>query len=402
MFPKSGASASKAKAHHPAAKHHHHSGQKVRIPPHANAEAITFLRSLQLEELQKAVFSETLTMFSDIGEPQGELTIDVQRSRCSDEVGILTYCLFVHAFSRSVVDQVLCANTVQGNLSAQLEVIEQHSQEFIKFQTIPMERKVDLLKRDNQLTMTRYMKEDEDIKVEVTTFPCDTIAGFVSETANLVLLRVMAWRQTVPRNARFLALDTDGRLSYSTYQALGSQTIQVDHHEAEVFIVEQTVHSEDGIPVSCQFYLLPDGHLAKRVQVGSPGCCVLTTLPALREEDEMESRPVFEKKPLKWEEDVEFYSKFLDRKEELRLSHSSYKRQHPEAQALMSDFLLFLLLRQPADVVTFAAEFFGPFAQRHPPTPSLRSSHRPSPFRPLEPEPEPEPEPKPESDPPSG
>lgn len=73
------------------------------------------------------------------------------------------------------------------------------------------------------------------------------------------------------------------------------------------------------------------------------------------------------------------------RQEELRLSHTSYLRQHPEAQALISDFLLFLLLRQPADVVTFAAEYFGPFAKRHPPTPALRSSHRPNPFRSLDP-----------------
>lgn len=74
----------------------------------------------------------------------------------------------------------------------------------------------------------------------------------------------------------------------------------------------------------------------------------------------------------------------VPRQEELRLSHSSYLRLHPEAQALISDFLLFLLLRQPADVVTFAAEYFGPFAKRHPPTPALRSSNRPSPFRALD------------------
>lgn len=74
------------------------------------------------------------------------------------------------------------------------------------------------------------------------------------------------------------------------------------------------------------------------------------------------------------------------RQEELRLSHTRYLQQHPEAKALISDFLLFLLLRQPADVVTFAAEHFGPFALSWPPTPGLRSSNRPSPFGLLDPE----------------
>jgi hypothetical protein len=42
-------------------------------------------------------------------------------------------------------------------------------------------------------------------------------------------------------------------------QALGFQTIQVGHQEAEVFIVEQAVQSDEGIPSSWQFYLLSDG-----------------------------------------------------------------------------------------------------------------------------------------------
>ncbi|KAI4544439.1 hypothetical protein MG293_004705 [Ovis ammon polii] len=332
------------------AKDHQPSTQENLPPPEANAEAIHFLNSLR-------------------------------------EPGRLQPCL-------------LCSPpSPPAYLSWKLEVVEQQSQEFIKFHILPMEQKTSLLKQDDQLAMTRMVKEGEvssrslsqispgqEVKTEVTFFPRPSIEGFVSQAANLVLLRVMAWRHTVPSNARFLALDTEGKLCYSTYQALGSQTIQVGHQQVEVFIVEQTVHSEQGIPVSCQFYLLSDGHLAKRIQVGSPGCCMITKVPVLREEDDIEPRPAFKKKPLVWEEDLELYSWFLDRKEELRISHNSYLRQHPEAQALISDFLLFLLLRQPVDVVTFAAEYFGPFAKRRPPTPALRSSNRPSPFRELEPE----------------
>ncbi|OWK12622.1 hypothetical protein Celaphus_00015051, partial [Cervus elaphus hippelaphus] len=383
MSPKVQSKGSKAKDPQP-------STQENLPPPEANAEAIHFLNSLRQEELLLLFFSETLVMVSDTGEPQGELTIEVQRGQYKDKFGVITYVPFVHASSRGFVDKTLCGSSLLAYLSWKLEVVKQQSQEFIKFHILPMEQKTSLLKQDDQLLMTRMVKEGElksltqicpeqEVKTEVTFFPRPSIEGFVSQAANLVLLRVMAWRHMVPSNARFLALDTEGKLCYSTYQALGSQTIQVGHQQVEVFIVEQTVHSEQGIPMSCQFYLLPDGHLAKRIQVGSPGCCMITKVPVLREE-------VFKKKPLVWEEDLELYSRFLDRKEELRLSHNSYLRQHPEAQALISDFLLFLLLRQPVDVVTFAAEYFGPFAKRHPPTPALRSSNRPSPFPELEPE----------------
>ncbi|XP_042851255.1 ciliogenesis-associated TTC17-interacting protein isoform X3 [Panthera tigris] len=285
----------------PRAKDHQPSTRESLPTLEANAEAIHFLNNLQQEELQMLLFSETLAMVSDTGEPQGELTIEVQRGNYKDEFGVMSHCLLVHAFSQGFVDKMLCGISLLGYLSWDLHIMEQHTQEFIK-------------------------------------------------------------------------------------QALGIQTIQVGHQEVDVFIVEQTVHSNEGIPGSCQFYLLSDGHLAKRIQVGSPGCCMITKMPILRDKDELEPAPVFEKKPLVWEEDMELYSRFLGRKEELRVSHHSYLRQHPEAQALISDFLLFLLLRRPADVVTFAAEYFGPFAKRNPPTPALRSSNRPSPFRSLDPE----------------
>ena len=55
------------------------------------------------------------------------------------------------------------------------------------------------------------------MKTGVTSFPWSSIKGFISEAANLVLLRVMAWRRMVPSNARFLTLDTEGKLCYLTY-----------------------------------------------------------------------------------------------------------------------------------------------------------------------------------------
>ncbi|XP_054334487.1 ciliogenesis-associated TTC17-interacting protein isoform X8 [Pongo pygmaeus] len=223
-----GAGGSRAKDHQP-------SGAECLPLPEANAEAIDFLSSLHEEELQMLFFSETLAMVSDTGEPQGELTIEVQRGKYQEKLGVLTYCLFVHASSRGFLDKMLCGNSLLGYLSEKLELMEQHSQDFIKFLILPMERKTSLLKQDDQLAVTRSIKEGE--------------------------------------------------------QDLGFQTIQVDHQQAEVFIVEQTVHSEEGIPMSCQYYLLSDGHLAKRIQVGSPGCCIITKMPILREEGGAPARP---------------------------------------------------------------------------------------------------------------
>lgn len=47
--------------------------------------------------------------------------------------------------------------------------------------------------------------------------------------------------------------------------------------------------------------------------------------------------------------------------EELKADHASYLKQHPEIQALISDFLQLLLLRKPEDVNQFAREYFLSF-----------------------------------------
>ncbi|XP_046295662.1 ciliogenesis-associated TTC17-interacting protein isoform X2 [Marmota monax] len=307
---------------HSSGKDHRPSGQERQPLPEANAEAIDFLNSLQPEELQMLFFSETLAMVSDTGEPRGELTIEVQRGKYRDEMSIMSQCILVHAFSHGLLDKTVCGNSLLGYLSQTLETMEQHSREFIKFLILPMEHKMSLLKQNDQLAMTRSIKEGEEVKTGVAFFPLHSITGFISEAANLVLLRLMARRQKVPQNARFLALDTEGKLCYSTYQALGFQNIQVGHQQSEVFIVEHTVHSNEGIPMSWQFYMLCDGHLAKRIQVGSPGYCIITKMPILRKEDVIEPKPVFEKKPLEWEEDLELYSKFLERKVRSRSGQS--------------------------------------------------------------------------------
>lgn len=52
--------------------------------------------------------------------------------------------------------------------------------------------------------------------------------------------------------------------------------------------------------------------------------------------------------------------------EHLEASHTTYVRQHPELLALLADFLQALLLQQPPDPISFAAQFFAPFACQFP------------------------------------
>ncbi|XP_044294216.1 ciliogenesis-associated TTC17-interacting protein [Varanus komodoensis] len=350
--------------------------------PAASKEAVDFLSRIEAKEIKPCLFEESLVAISESGQPIGQFSISVEWSCYSLDGWQEEDCYLVRASSKGTIDGVPCTTSITGYVTKRLETVEQHTKESMRFKEHPVETRTHVVKRQGQLFVRKTIVErDEEIHVDTFSYQCSQLEGLISESANLLVLRVMARRQAVPQDAIFLSFDTDQHICISTYNALGFQKQQVGKEEVDVFVIERSVHPADVVPLTWQFYFLSDGHLSCRVQVGSPATMVILQLPILIETDEPDPRPVFEKIPLDWEEDVQLYSKFLDRKEELQASHATYMRRHPELSALLADFLQLLLLRKPDDVVAFAAEFFAPFSVQNPPCRSFQSSDKPSPFR---------------------
>uniref|UniRef100_A0A8C2C4B3 Ciliogenesis-associated TTC17-interacting protein n=1 Tax=Cyprinus carpio TaxID=7962 RepID=A0A8C2C4B3_CYPCA len=208
---------------------------------------------------------------------------------------------------------------------------------------------------DDQLVLNRIISEKEVSAIIEHFTDSLCLTGFVSDASNLMILRILARQKSVTENMTFLSFDADTALSKSVYRALGSKKQMIGEELVDIFGIERTVSSSKDSSGTWHCYFLADGHLASRVQLGSTVIMKLQHLPFLLNGVEKDQTPVFEKKPLIWEEDMELYSKFLDRKEELKADYSSYIRQHPEIKALLGDFLQFLLLRKPQDVFSFAS-----------------------------------------------
>ncbi|KAG2459689.1 CATIP protein, partial [Polypterus senegalus] len=330
--------------------------------PKASAEAIQFLTSISAEELQLSLFADSLVTVSDTGRELGEFTITIQQGYYHDEE-----CFLIHANSHGSIDDIPCGTSITAYVSKKLETLEQHHHEYVKLKDHPLDRKSYMVKQDDQLVVNKIITEGEKVMRHVFTFPWNSMEGFVSEASNLLILRVLAKRQTVAKDMLFLAFDPETHLCSSSYRELGTRNQMIGNNMVEVFGIERTINSEQDISSTWHCFFLSDGHLASRVQVGSPVTMKLLVLPSLIQKDEENDKPAFEKKPLVWEEDVQLYSRFLDRKEELKASHAVYLRHHPELKALMADFLQFLLLRKPADIFIFAADYFAPFSsQKYP------------------------------------
>ncbi|XP_006636372.2 ciliogenesis-associated TTC17-interacting protein [Lepisosteus oculatus] len=342
----------------------------------ASTDAVEFMSTVAREELQQCLFADSLVTVSDTGRELGEFTVTVENAVYNNEM-----CYLIHANSHGSIDDIPCGTSVMAYVSERLETLEQHHHEYVKLRDHPLDRKSHLIRQDDHLVVNKIITEREDVKKQSFRVPLSSLEGFVSEASNLLILRVLAKRRHVPESMIFLAFDAETHICTSVYKELGVKNQTVEKEGTEVFGIERTVQSEDDIPTTWHSYFLSDGHLSSRVQVGSPVMMKLMQMPAQTERDEKEIKTVIEKKPLVWEEDMQLYSRFLDRKEELKASHASYVRHHPELKVLMADFLQFLLLRKPNDIFSFAAEYFAPFSSQRNPGNTFMSSNKTNPFR---------------------
>lgn len=337
--------------------------------PKPSAEALEFLSSVGHRELDQCLFVDSLVTVSDSGKELGEFCIGVQKDRYEDES-----CYMVHANSHGAIDNIPCGTSITAYVSRSLETLEQNHHEYMKVQGHLLDRKVNIVRRDECLLVNRVTTEKEEVKKQTLAVPWHSTRGFVSEGANFLIMRILAQRKKVPEKMTFLSFNADTQLSVSSYRELGTKTLLVGKEMVDVFGIERTISSGDDVQATWHCYFLPDGHLASRVQLGSPVTMNLLQLPPAVNQEDGDRTPVLEKKPLIWEEDMELHSKFLDRKEELNAGHASYVRDHPELKTLLADFMQFLLLRKPQDVFSFAQDFFAPFDPQRPPDSSFRTS----------------------------
>ncbi|XP_055068613.2 ciliogenesis-associated TTC17-interacting protein isoform X2 [Misgurnus anguillicaudatus] len=279
----------------------------------ASVNALEFINNIAPSDLDQCLFADSLVNVSESGRELGDFSISVSRASYNEEL-----CFLLHASSHGVIDEVPCGTSIVAYISERLEILEENQHEYVKLENQMLDRKVQMIRQDDQLVVNRIISDKE---------------------------RALGWKK----------------------QKIGEELVNI-------FGIERTVSSAKEIPSTWNSYLLSDGHLASRVQLGSPAMMTLLHLPLLHDGGDNDQIPVFEKKPLIWEEDMELNSKFLDRKEELKADYSTYVRQHPELKALMADFLQFLLLRKPSDVFSFARDFFTPFASQSPPGNSCENS----------------------------
>lgn len=343
--------------------------------PEASTAALNFLESLVPDvDFKYLMFDDHLATISDNGKELGEFSVNIELTRYNGE-----QCFLVHANSHGAIDGVPCGTSITACIGSHLETIEQQHHEYVKLENCPLDRKTSIVKQENDYIINRVIIQGEDIQRSSKTVNIPSMNGFVSEGSNLLLHRLLI-EKGIPDNLQMISFDSDINLCPAIYRKLEDRIQTIDRTELKVFGIERTINSSVDLPTTWQSYFLQDGHLTHRVQVGSPITMKLMYIPMLIIRDEEPPKPTFEKQSITWEDDEQQCSLFLGRKEELKADHTRYMKQHPELQTLLADFMQFLLLQKPDDVIAFAAEYFAAFSTSMPSSPPYLNSNCVTPF----------------------
>ncbi|NWH88381.1 CATIP protein, partial [Aegithalos caudatus] len=100
----------------------------------------------------------------------------------------------------------------------QLETLEQEEQECLELGPHPTEKMTHIVSHEHGMTVTKTLQEGEaEPQCLSFSYGRAKLRGVLLEGASLLLLRVLARRQTMPLDLAFPAINTEGDLCTSSY-----------------------------------------------------------------------------------------------------------------------------------------------------------------------------------------
>ncbi|VDQ03612.1 unnamed protein product, partial [Trichobilharzia regenti] len=216
-----------------------------------------------------------------------------------EEEGALNL-ITVKASSTTLLGEIHSTSTLKARLLPSLETVSQ-----TKVETTVVNNQFYVY--DVRVTESVDGEIKSSFKNEI---PNSSLSGLITEGADLIFQRILV---KSPSSVPLEVIGFDPDYNLATIN-LGERSIFVGDNELFVKGIQRIVHSKSCLPSSWQNYFMDDGHLILRVQVGSPIIVKANTIPELFKKEEYLPKPIIPQISLNWEDDLELYSRFLDRK----------------------------------------------------------------------------------------
>lgn len=319
----------------------------------ANRKALEFLHSIDFKSLGKTIFTDQLVIADRNDVEIGEMTVSVEETIRKEEV-----CYLVRSLKYSVLDGVPMGQSVTAYISRGLKTIDLTEHEYSEVDGKGIEKRTTIQYDGDQYIVNKTTcKGDNASNNTERVYTAASMTGYISDGATIILERLMCLKEDIPESAVFLSLDTSLSLVTMTYEKLLDEMYEINGHQVQTIGIQRETKSIFR-PVCVETRFLTDGHIAQYLFANTQSRAKLLTMPILTENEEIElTKPEIENLP--WQQDMQLSSYFIERKEGLMQDHQAYLRHKPELQAMLKDFLQFVLLRKPDDICKFAASYFG-------------------------------------------
>ena len=338
---------------------------EIREPAKPSDAALKFLKSINHNMLEYCCFEDKLVLVSDDGKSVGEYRASVEQTIVDDEE-----VLFIRASVNGKVDDIPTISSLTAYiLPENLTLLKQEHRQFCKTsEKLEIITKLELNRETCQIEVRRTITQGKTLKTTRLKYKKHAINGLVTEATNIILQRLLIRAGVELENMDFVSLDINARrLVATTYRTLGAQKQMIGRRETEVYGIERKLHLTNDLTTWNSFFT-EKTLITFKVQAGTPLAMIIDRIPLpTLAQCSFESKPLLEKQScpsLPITEDLELRSKLIKRKTEIKSEHNSFLLHHPEAKALLSDFLQNVLLRRPQDVVKFAAKYFSDFSSK--------------------------------------
>ncbi|XP_076230015.1 ciliogenesis-associated TTC17-interacting protein-like [Nomia melanderi] len=277
-----------------------------------------------------------------------------------ESIGPQTHEFLVYVQSSMSVDGHFGGTKVTSSVTSKFHCLEEKRTEFLHEGDSLHEKSIYIGIQDNSyhVKLTRTCQCDQSEETKDLSFCCND--RLISEGVNILLMRYLA----LTNYEGTLSLQTitiDGELITSNYKCTSSERMEMDGHFLNVYTVEREMHKQDGEVQSIKTYLTSQGRILRHNWLDKPYILKINPLadPTVTDNTISVETPLRDR----WAEDIEMFSKYLDKKYSKMVEHTEYLADHPEVEQLIRDYTQTLLVVKPENVIDFTIQHFKAFAK---------------------------------------
>jgi hypothetical protein len=329
--------------------------------------ALEFLESISDDDIALVLYNERLSVLTDdTTSCVGRFSIMVSRAKhCCDD------CLLVQAASHGKIGSATCGTTLTAYVDVtrgrRLETLKHQQHEYIILEGRNIEKETFIVKQGNSYLINCMETEGQKVSSFSKTVSCDQMKGFISEGSNLLLLRLLSIKEPdVGTNLQFISLNSHGHLAAAIYEKLdqnGEVLISAGYDEKVMHFSRRIKSTSSDADQVWHSHHTRSGRILHRKQLGSP--VSMTTEPVtiqcdgshMGQKTSIFSLPARSSTEIAKSNVVPSDTSESSADSEV-VTPESYLRNNLELKMLTMNFLQFLLLNKPTDIIIFSKEYF--------------------------------------------